>query len=215
MKKRNLFLGIALIIAGFTSCDNKPSPAEQSITAYSDFVDSIQSIPADEVRVNWQAIDDSHQLKFDNAEMALVNLKDKQKARTTIDSSKAKFEALKTEVATANKLHSKQVLRNALFGEGKIGDDMKFDWVNKDNILSVYDHFVTTADANKDVYSREDWDEVKTLYEGLDSRKNTVEKEGLTTKDNMAIAALKLKFAPMLTFNRMGAKADEMQEAKK
>ena len=44
---------------------------------------------------------------------------------------------------------------------------------------------------------REDWDEIKLLYEALDSRKNTVEKQGLTSKDNMKIAGLKLKFAPM------------------
>ena len=110
--------------------------------------------------------------------------------------------------------NSKQALRNALFGEGKIGDDMNFDWVNKDNILAVYDQFVSAADTNKDNYSREDWDEIKLMYEALDSRKNTVEKEGLTSADNKKIAGLKLKFAPMLTFNRMGAKTEEMQEAK-
>jgi hypothetical protein len=38
--------------------------------------------------------------------------------------------------------------------------------------------------ANKDKYSREDWDEIKLMYEALDSRKNTVEKEGLSSEDN-------------------------------
>jgi hypothetical protein len=52
------------------------------------------------------------------------------------------------------------------------------------------------------------------MYEALDSRKNTVEKEGLTADDNKKIAGLKLKFAPMYTLNRMGAKTDEMQKAK-
>ena len=62
--------------------------------------------------------------------------------------------------------------------------------------------------------SREDWDEIKLMYEALDSRKNTVEKEGLTKEDNRKIAGLKFKFAPMLTVNRMGAKSEEMKEAK-
>jgi hypothetical protein len=53
------------------------------------------------------------------------------------------------------------------------------------------------------------------LYEALDSRKNTVEKEGLTAEDNRKIAGLKIKFAPMYTVNRMGAKAEENKEAKK
>ena len=217
MKKRNLFLGIALIAVGFTSCeDKKATQAEESIVAYTDYVDSVRNIPSGEVRANWQAIDASHQLKISNAQVALDNLKDRDQAQARIDASKVRYEALEAEViAAANAANSKQVLRNALFGEGQIGDDMNFSWVNKDNILAVYDHFVTTADANKDVYTREDWDEVKTLYEGLDSRKNTVEKEGLTSKDNRQIAALKIKFAPMFTINRMGAKSEEMQEAKK
>jgi hypothetical protein len=78
----------------------------------------------------------------------------------------------------------------------------------------VYQQFVDTVENNKDAYSREDWDEVKLMYEALDSRKNTVEKEGLTSADNNKIAGLKLKFAPMYTLNRMGAKSGEMKRAK-
>jgi hypothetical protein len=105
-------------------------------------------------------------------------------------------------------------MRNSLFGEGKIGDDMNFGWVNAANILSVYRQFIHTAEDNKDSYSREDWDEVKLMYEALDSRKNTVEKEGLSSSDNREIAGLKFKFAPMLKVNRIGAKSEEMKEAK-
>jgi hypothetical protein len=73
---------------------------------------------------------------------------------------------------------------------------------------------VHAVEDNKDKYSREDWDEVKLMYEALDSRKNTVEKEGLSSEDNRKIAGLKLKFAPMYTLNRMGAKSGEMKRAK-
>jgi hypothetical protein len=120
-----------------------------------------------------------------------------------------------TTVLTPPAPSPKQQLRNALFGEGKIGDDMSFSWVNAQNIHSVYQQFVHTVEIIKDSYSREDWDEIKLLYEALDSRKNTVEKEGLTSEDNRKIAGLKMKFAPMYTVNRMGAKSDENREAKK
>jgi hypothetical protein len=70
---------------------------------------------------------------------------------------------------------------------------MNFDWVNKDNIHNVYQQFVHTVEDNKDAYSREDWDEVKLMYEALDSRKH-IEKER-TSDDNKKIAGLKLKFA--------------------
>ena len=105
-------------------------------------------------------------------------------------------------------------MRSSLFKGVVIKEDMSFDWVNKDNILSVYDHFVTTATKNKDSYTREQWDDIKMMYEGLDTRKNTVEKEGLTSADNLKIAGLKIQFATMYKINRIGAKAEENQEAK-
>jgi hypothetical protein len=71
---------------------------------------------------------------------------------------------------------SKQLMRNSLFGEGKISEDMNFDWVNKDNIHNVYQQFVHTVEDNKDAYSREDWDEVKLMYEALDSRKTLLKR---------------------------------------
>ena len=88
--------------------------------------------------------------------------------------------------------NSKLMMRQSLLGSSYSGGDMKFAWINKDNILSVYQNFVDTVDKNKDGYSREDWDEIKLMYEALDSRKNTVEKEGLTSANNNKIAALKL-----------------------
>ena len=85
----------------------------------------------------------------------------------------------------------------------------------KDNILKVYNDFYNEFDKNKDSYSREDFDEIKTLYEALDSRKNTVENEGLTSHDNGKIAEIKFKFGPKFKWERMGAKAEENAEAKK
>ena len=219
MKKRNLFLGLALVALVFTSCkDEKVIAAEKSVDTYVVYVDSLGNIDASEVQTNWQSINDSYQIRVTEAEIALDYLKEREAAQTRIDASKAKFEALKAqmeaEMQAQAALNTKQALRNSMFGEGKVGDDMNFAWVTKDNILAVYEQFVNTADANKDNYSREDWDEVKLMYEALDSRKNTVEKEGLSSADNKKIAGLKLKFAPMLTFNRMGAKTEEMKEAK-
>ncbi len=219
MKKRNLFLGLALAALVFTSCkDEKVTAAEKSVDTYVVYVDSIGNIDAAEVKTNWQSINDSYQIRVTEAEMALDNLKEREAAQVRIDASKAKFEALRVqmeaELQAQAALNTKQALRNSMFGEGKVGDDMNFAWVTKDNILAVYEQFVNTADANKDNYSREDWDEIKLMYEALDSRKNTVENEGLSSDDNKKIAGLKLKFAPMLTFNRMGAKTEEMKEAK-
>ncbi|MCM2302886.1 MAG: hypothetical protein NDI80_09710 [Flavobacteriaceae bacterium] len=219
MKKRNLLLGIAIIALGFTACKSeKETQAEKSVETYIVYVDSVGNIAPSDAMVNWETIDASYQLKFSDAEIAFENLKEKEKAQERINASKAKYETFKiqmeADIQAAARANAKQQMRNTLFGEAKISEDMNFSWVNKDNILGVYQKFIQTVDNNKDSYSREDWDEIKLMYEALDSRKNTVENEGLTASDNRKIAGLKLKFAPMYTFNRIGAKSDEMEKAK-
>ncbi|WP_264563527.1 DUF6565 domain-containing protein [Flavobacterium sp. N3904] len=223
MKTRKLLLGMALIALGFSSCkDEKEMQAEKSVETYVVYVDSLGNMDSTSVKGNWQSIETTYELRNTEAENALANLKDNVKAQERINASRAKYEELKAkmdaQVEAENRAviaaSPKQQLRNTLFGEGKVGNDMNFNWVNANNILSVYQLFVDTAQKNKDSYTREDWDEVKLMYEALDSRKNTVEKEGLTSKDNMKISGLKLKFAPMYTLNRMGAKSDEMSKAK-
>lgn len=222
MKTGKLLLGMVVIALGFTSCeDEKKIQAEKSVETYVVYVDSIGTMDAVATRENWKSIQANYELRNAEAEVALQNLKD-DKAQERINASRAKYEGLRAkmiaedEAANQAKIadNPKQRLRNALFGEGKVGSDMNFAWVNAQNILSVYQLFVDTAQKNKDIYTREDWDEVKLMYEALDSRKNTVENEGLTSSDNRKISGLKLKFAPMFTLNRMGAKSSEMSKAK-
>ncbi len=219
MKNIQMVLGIALIALSFTSCkDEKQEQAQKKVDAYVAYVDSVKNVSAENLKADWKAVDAEYDRRSQEAQAALADLKDNSAATEKINASKVKYEEFKNEMTTVFAPPApspKQQLRNALFGEGKIGDDMNFDWVNAQNIHSVYQQFVHTVEDNKDKYSREDWDEVKLMYEALDSRKNTVEKEGLTSEDNRKIAGLKIKFAPMYTVNRMGAKSEENKEAKK
>ncbi|MFV5701892.1 hypothetical protein ACM55F_08460 [Flavobacterium sp. XS2P12] len=224
MKNTKLMLGLAVIALGFTACkDEKAVEAEKKVDTYVMYVDSLGNVTAEDARENWEGIEATYQLRSGDAQAALANMKDNAAAQERLDAANAKYEALKAKIQAEKEaeqptadvtVSSKQQLRNALFGQGKVGDDMSFAWVNKDNIHSVYQQFIHTAEDNKDSYSREDWDEIKLMYEALDSRKNTVEKEGLSSEDNRKIAGLKFKFAPMLKVNRMGAKSAEMKEAK-
>src|SRR3970040_1685512 len=125
MKSRNLLLGAAVIALGFTSCkDEKATEAEKKVDTYVVYVDSIGNVAEADAKTNWEAIDASYQMRISDAEAALENLKDKEKAQERIDASKAKYEALKAkmqadmdavqdEVATTT-VNSKQKLSNAL-----------------------------------------------------------------------------------------------------
>lgn len=229
MKKINLFAGAAIIALGFSSCKSETEKqAEMTVDTYEKYVDSVSNVAVADAKANWQSIEASYNERTAEAEAAAANFADKAAAEGRLEKSKAKYAELKAkldaemikdaEVAKAaeasNPANKKQILRDAYFGAGKIGEDMNFSWVNKDNILKVYNDFYNEFDKNKDTYSREDFDEIKAMYEALDAHKNKVEKEGLTSKDNAKIAELKFKFAPKFKWERMGAKAEENQKAK-
>ncbi|WP_149206430.1 DUF6565 domain-containing protein [Flavobacterium johnsoniae] len=219
MRNIKIAAAVTLLVLGLTSCkDEKQEKAQKTIDSYVAYVDSVKNVSAENLKADWKTVEAEYDRKSQEAQTALADLKDNSAATEKINASKIKYEEFKNEMTTVFAPPApspKQQLRDALFGAGKIGDDMNFSWVNAKNIHSVYQQFVHTVENNKDKYSREDWDEVKLMYEALDSRKNTVEKEGLTAEDNRKIAGLKIKFAPMYTVNRMGAKSEENKEAKK
>ena len=223
MKSSNLVVGMALVALSFTSCkDEKETQAEKTVDTYVVYVDSLGNIGAEDAKANWQAIEASYQMRSSEAEAAIVDLKNSEKAQARIDASKAKYEEMRakyqaeldSDIKLASKSNYKMTLRNSLFGEGSMGEDFNFDWVTKDNILKVYNDFNNEYDKNHNNYTREDFDEIKALYEALDTRKNTVEKEGLSADDNRKISELKFKFGPKFKVDRMGAKSGENQDAK-
>ena len=231
MKKNVLKAGIfSMILLGMVSCVNKEKEAaDKRISELESYVDSLKAVSAEERQANWEQIAADYEAKNALANEALLGLEesDKTTSQEKVNASKAKYDELKVTVITKNgtetsadnavkpiKVSSSQLLRDRLFGAGKIGADVSFAWVNKNNILSVYTNFFESYKQNKSDFTREDYDEIKLMFEALDARKNTVEKEGLSSEDNRKIAAIKLSFSPMFKVNRVGAKSRENQEAK-
>lgn len=217
-KKMNILkltLAIAAIGVVFTSCkDDQKEIAEKQVDRFVTYVDSISKVSAKDIAQNWNTIERDYKNNMADANTAISTIKENSELQASIHKSSEQYAAYKADVEQMEAANFKLMMRKSLLGNNFNSGDMKFTWINKDNILSVYQNFVDTAQKNKDSYSREDWDELKLLYEAIDSRKNTLENEGLTSSDNIQIAGLKLKFAPMYTFNRMGAKSDENAAAK-
>jgi hypothetical protein len=221
MKKMNLVISAALLVAGFAACQGPASQAKQDAESLNNYVDSVDKLTPVYTAVYWSELENGYQLRVANMDNTMATLEAAEKAK--LEESKAKYAALKATYesrikeaeanAATSALDYRQVLRNKLFGEGVVGSDMGFGFANAANLLSIYRNFVNTVDANKNIYSREDWDEVKVLYEALDTRKNTVEKD-LPKGDNNKIAGLKIKFAAIKATHRGGTKGAENQEAK-
>ena len=224
MTKTHVMIAAAIVLTGFTACKNtEKETAKQDAASLTEYVDSVDNQAPVYTVANWTAIDNGYQERAMKAEKTIAALEAEDKAKA--EASKAKYAALKAKYefnikeneATA-KLDAaspdfRQVLRNRLFGEGKIGNDMKFSFVTSENILGVYQNFVNTVSDNKNNYTREDWDEIKVLYEALDTRKNEVEKD-MPKGDNMKIAGLKVRFASIISTHRAGTKVDENSDSK-
>lgn len=225
MTKKKLLIAAAIVSVGFTACNNENKEAKQSAETLNVYVDSVENATPVYTTENWTAINNGYQERAAMAEknMAALNAEEKAKA----EASKAKYEALKAKYELAIKEQEmknamtpantasnfRKVLRDRLFGEGKIGDDMQFAFVTGDNILGIYKNFVDVVADNKNTYSREDWDEINVLYEALDTRKNEVEKD-LKTADNLKIAGLKIRFASIASTHRGGTKVKENSDSK-
>jgi len=222
MKKIKLFIAASLVTFGFAACNNATDVAKQDAEVLTVYVDSVDNLKPVYTVENWTAIDNGYQERALKAEKTLATLdaaaKEKAEANTVKYAAlKARYELqLKENEANAKAVPTapnyRQLLRNRLFGEGKIGDDMKFEFVTGANILSVYTNFVDVVSDNKKTYSREDWDEINVLYEALDSRKNAVEKD-LASADNLKIAGLKIRFASIAATHRGGTKVKENADA--
>ena len=222
MKTGIVIIGVALLALNLTGCKNEAEKqAEENVDRYTAYVDSVTSVESADAKTNWEAFQAGYEQRTAEVEASMANLKDRAKAEERLAASKAKYAEYKAKIEAevmeeqkAAAPDRKGMLRTAFFGE-KMGADMNFGWVNKDNILSVYQQFTQTYKTNKDSYTREDFDEIKTWYEALDARKNTVEKEGLSGPDNRKIAAIKIGFAPSFMWNRGGEKGEENADAKK
>lgn len=219
MKTLKLIFALVAVTFMFTACqDNQNNDARDKVDMYSSYVDSVSNVAAKDIAMHWETVESNYNKNKVEANNAITYVEENSEMQESINAITKKYETFKKEVereVQANSMaNSKQNIHQTLIGNNYNGDDMSFTWIDKDNILGVYQNFVNTVDENKDSYTREQWDEIKLLYEAIDTRKNTVENEGLTGEDNREIAALKLKFAPMYTFHRMGAKSDENQTAK-
>jgi hypothetical protein len=217
MKKINLLIAAAILVTGFTACKGPETEAQKDAENLNYYVDSVGNLTPVYTNAYWAELDNGYRIRVTRADNTMAQLEASDKAK--LDESKAQYAALKTSYEIKIKEMEpavpdfRQVLRNKLFGEGVVGSDMGFGFATAENLLNIYRNFVNTVADNKNSYSREDWDEIKVLYEALDTRKNTVEKD-LPKGDNNKIAGLKIKFSLIKATHRGGTKGAENEAAK-
>ncbi|MEO6001373.1 MAG: DUF6565 domain-containing protein [Chitinophagaceae bacterium] len=219
MKNCVFLLKSAFLLALLPACNDSANETKKNAETLSQYVDSVNQVTPEYTNTYWASIDSGYQVRLREINITESEMNDAD--RKKLEESKDQFETMKVAYTAKikeardkkNANDYRQVLRTSLFGQGKLGSDMQFNFVTAKNILSVYENFVNTVADKKDDYTREDWDEIKVLYEALDTRKNEVEKD-LDSKDNFKIAKLKIRFATIKALHRGGSKGEENKKAK-
>ncbi len=212
MKSTQYLVLLGIAASSLIACENNSAKDERIASDIDNYVDSVSTNVSNFSKETWDDISASYAAK--KAELKADGRELSAEAKEELNEAEQKFEALRAKFESNIKASSnKQSMRDELFGTGKVGNDMSFNWVTASNAKDVYTNFVKTVEANKERYSREDWDEIKLLYEALDNRKNEIEKD-LSGPDNREIAKQKVKFVGIKAVNRLTAKVDENTDSK-
>lgn len=220
MNHSSLMIGVVFSCAIISSCSPQTEKeAERELTRLDNYLDSVKAATPEYTAEGWGKIKAEYNNTIEKVENSGEKLS--EEANNKLEEAKAEYNAIKADyeihIHEANGktgiTDNKQTLHRQLFGDEKIGADMQFNFVTAKNALSVYDKFVHSVKENQEYYSREDWDEIKLLYEALDNRKNEIEKD-LASEDNMKIAKLKVQFASINTLKRPLSKIEENEDAK-
>src|SRR5690554_6442331 len=131
MKNLKTIFVLAVMAVTITSCKNtERERVETSVDNYTTYVDSVSNVALEDVSQRWDQIENSVRVKRNEAEGQLKNIEDKNRYEKQVESSSKKYEALKLDVLAEKQksdvARAKQSLRNSLFKNTNIGNDLNF-----------------------------------------------------------------------------------------
>lgn len=206
-----LLLTLLIVIISCKSEEEKQ--AEITIAEYERFVDSLNQVTMDEAEPNLAKMEAEFELKSEEAEKAMEEFSDQERAKKVEKLKKAKSKYVKySETVKKNIIKSSlsplQALRNSLFGIGKVNENRNFTWVTSTTILSVYEQVFEVYKDHNHEYSKEEIDEIKLLMKGLNQRRSEIEKD-IPSKENNRIGMIKFKMNAKLRIDRLSARSEE------
>lgn len=202
MKQIALILGLSLFV--FSSCNDgskKESEAEKKIEAYVVKIETELEKNEEWVKENWKDV------KNDFDEL-MKDIKDSD-FKSDLDKRWDKIASSVEEMAEKDVRYTPGVVR-AYQAIGIEGAEASMDFVSKENILSKYEAFVNTVEANKKEYDVKDWEAINIAWDALNNRKE--ELEPLSAQDNADILVQKTKFAGLKAVHKTGAHIEEEME---
>jgi len=214
------FLSIFATSIFLTSCDNDHKNDTAGTDNYNKFVTRIEGERNqwDTDTAYWTRIDSEYtpmrtQMDAEYEKADENRKKEIDDIRTRYDKVKSDYMAASEErMAKSKRMNRETELRTQIFGAEASAD---LSNVNGTNIRSYYEKLVNTVKANKESYTPDDWDAIKAWYEKLDAMKNQFEGKDLSTKDNLAIAKLKVEYDAIAKTGRVDSKVEQKVEEQK
>ena len=195
--KKIIYASLCVIIA-FISCESETQKrSRKAVKELTSYVDSINKISPDYSDQSWQNIESGYKEKDAKAaalesQMTGSDKKELEDTRNKFMDYQSHFEAEKVKYDDKIAQEKKQKMLGDFFGEDK-ASDMSFDWINASNITDAYKKFVSKVYEKKETYTNADWDELKMIMDGLNKRRESIEKS-LTNRQKAIIAEQKIKY---------------------
>lgn len=217
MKKITLGIGFLLtsLIVVVSCKSEEEKKAEKTIAEYERFVDSLNQVTMDEAEPNLAKIEAEFELKSKEAEKAMEEFSEKERAKkvATLKTTKTKYtkysETVKNKIVKSSLLPM-QALRNSLFGVGKVNENRNFNWVTTENALAVYEQLFEVYKEHNHEYTKAEIDEIKLLLLALNERKKIIEEE-LPSRESSRIGVIKFKMNTKLRIDRIGARSEKIE----
>lgn len=201
---------IAVIAFSAASCGDYGDKKDDDVESFKVFVTDLKAKSEEEVKENWEAIEKEYKEKITVIDQKTDKLENEIKKE--YEQLKKDYEELETKYSTQMKEDDvdgdlQKLYEVVLTNKG----DMDLSGVTTSNIVAVYAGFVDIVDAQKDLYTREDWDEVDILWDALNERKNELE-DNLSNEQRMKISEDKVKYGTFKTLNKLPAKLEEKNQ---
>jgi hypothetical protein len=221
MKKWTIMLAATTVLV---ACDNnKNDAAKESLDELGDYVDSVKGTNRDyEREAYWADIEKGYEERKAVVEANKKDLSEKQMEE--YGKIEAEYMEMKTAYqtewekvkgqATDTLANRKANLRGALLGEPARDAAFTYAFMTEANALTIFKNFVNTVEANKDAYSKEDWEHIRELYKGLEQRREEIESK-ISADDKRQILALKARYMVIKAVNKPFSETElEQKEGK-
>lgn len=157
---------------------------------------------------NWESIESEYQENWKKAEEKANEMKQEISNSDAND----RWETITASVVTyQNTPKESPYVNKAYTSIGLTEMKGSMDFVTADNILETYTTFVNTVDENRSEYTVGDEEKIEWLWDALNDRKNEVE-DDISTKDNLAIAKQKARYATVVTALKAEVKYEDVSD---